>query len=140
MSNPLGPDRPDEVTGEVTEAGPTEQVEHADADVQDPDPATEVMASQDREHEPATEIMSAAAPTAAAPAVTEEPERRFTAPSGFDAGETTRIDTPPEPTTEIMATQPAPLPKPVAPQVIPPRGDAPKPRPKRRSCPVSGRR
>src|SRR6476659_2613852 len=133
MSNPLGPDRPDEVTGEVTGAGPTEQVGHADADAQGPDSATGVIASQDREHEPATEIMSAGAPTAQAPAVTEEPERRFTAPSGCDAGETTRIDTPSEPTTEIMATQPAPLPKPVAPQVIPPRGDAPKPRPKRRS-------
>ena len=90
------------------------------------------MESQDRDHEPATEIMSAAAPTAEA-AVPEEPERRFTAPSGFDAGATTRIDTPSEPTTEIMATAPAPIPKPVAPQVIPPRGDAPKPRSKRRS-------
>ena len=36
--------------------------------------------------------------------MTQEPERRFTAPSGFDAGATTRIDTPSEPTTEIMAT------------------------------------
>ena len=63
------------------------------------------------------------------------PERRFTAPSGFDAGSTQIIDTPPDPATEIIATAPASrwTPKPVAPQVIPPRGDAPKPPPKRRS-------
>ena len=128
MSNPSGPDQPDEVTDEAADAPePTEHVEQAD------EPATEVMESQDRDHEPATEIMSATAPTTEAAQVTEEPERRFTAPSGFDAGATTRIDTPPEPTTEVMATAPAPVPKPVAPQVIPPRGDPPKPPSKRRS-------
>jgi hypothetical protein len=129
MSNPSGPDQPDEVTDEATDAPePTEQVEQAG------EPATEVMESQDRDHEPATEIMSATAPTTEAAQVTEEPERRFTAPSGFDAGATTRIDTPFEPATEVIATAPAPVPKPVAPQVIPPRGDPHKPpRSKQRS-------
>ena len=141
MSNPSGPERPDEVTDEVTEAAdgettnepePTEQVKPADAAAHDPDPATEVMKSTEPDHEPATEIMAASAATVAAQ-LPQEPERRFTAPSGFDAGATTRIDTPPEPTTEIMAATPAPIPKPVAPQVIPPRGEAPKPPSKRRS-------
>ncbi len=60
------------------------------------------MASSEPEHEPATEVISAeAAWSNEAP---EEPERRFTAPSGFDAGATTRIDTPSEPATEVMAT------------------------------------
>ena len=92
----------------------------------------------DPEHEPATEIY--AEPD---PAPTEEPtrarERRFTAPSGFDAGSTQKIDTPADPATEVMSvatlrrrgrrgghTEPMAQ-QMVAPQVIPPRGDAPKP-------------
>lgn len=54
-------------------------------------------------------------------------ERRFTAPSGFDAGTTQRIDTPVEPATEVFASPTAPAP--VAPQVIPPRGEVPPPKP-----------
>ncbi|WP_099039512.1 DUF4878 domain-containing protein [Mycobacterium neglectum] len=106
MSNPQGPDQPDEVTDEATEAGDDEAAVGA---------------------EPATEVMAAEVP--------EEPERRFTAPSGFDAGATTRINTPSEPATEVMATAPAPVTKNVSPQVIPPRGEVPKPPPptKRRS-------
>ena len=117
MSNPQGPEQPDEVTDEVTEAGDDEAADGAE-------PATEVMASSESEHEPATEVFSAEALSNETP---EEPERRFTAPSGFDAGATTRINTPSEPATEVMATAPAPVAKPVSPQVIPPRGDAPKP-------------
>jgi len=117
MSNPQGPEQPDEVTDEVTEAGDDEAVDGGE-------PATEVMASSENEHEPATEVMSAEALSNGTP---EEPERRFTAPSGFDAGATTRINTPSEPVTEAMATAPAPAAKTVSPQVIPPRGDAPKP-------------
>ena len=130
MSNPSGPDQPDEVTDEVTAAADGDT---ADDGAQDRDSATEVMESQDPGHEPTTEIMSSAAPATQAAEVTEEPERRFTAPSGFDAGATTRIDTPSEPATEAMATTSAQAPKPVSPQVIPPRGDAPKPRSNRRS-------
>jgi hypothetical protein len=61
-------------------------------------------------------------------------ERRFTAPSGFD-GSTQIIDAVPEPpteifsaedTTELMAAQNSAVTKNVAPQVIPPRGEAAK--------------
>ncbi|MGZ5390631.1 MAG: Rv0361 family membrane protein [Mycobacterium sp.] len=124
MSNPQGPEQPDEVTDEVTEAGDDEAADGAE-------PATEVMASSEPEHEPVTEVISAEALSNETP---EEPERRFTAPSGFDAGATTRINTPSEPATEVMAAAPTPVAKNVSPQVIPPRGDAPKsPATKRRS-------
>src|ERR1044072_9306054 len=121
MSNPQGRDQPDEVTEDTTDEST---------------PATEVMGTADPEHEAATEVISAdeIAAGVAAAETSDEPERRFTAPSGFDAGVTTRIDTPSEPATEIMATAAAPAVKPVSPQVIPPRGEAPKPPPtKRRS-------
>lgn len=117
MSNPQGPEQPDDVTDEVTEAGDDEAAGGAE-------PATEVMASSAPEHEPTTEVISAEALSNETP---EEPERRFTAPSGFDAGATTRINTPSEPATEVMATAPAQVAKNVSPQVIPPRGDAAKP-------------
>jgi hypothetical protein len=66
------------------------------------------------------------------------PERRFTAPSGFDAGKTQVIHTAPEPATEVFSMATAPpgsgaLTEPmaaanhVAPQHIPGRTDAPKP-------------
>jgi len=115
MSNPQGPDQPDEAT---------DAAEVQSADEAAPEPATEK--AERVEAEPATEVISTEA--------AQEPERRFTAPSGFDAGSTTRISTPSEPATEVMATAAAPAVKPVSPQVIPPRGDAPKPAaPKRRS-------
>ena len=88
---------------------------------------------------PETEVIDPAALAGAAD--TEEPERRFTAPSGMDAGKTQIIETAPEPATEIFAvpqghsdaaeagafTAPIPQAGPVAPQVIPGRGDQPKP-------------
>ena len=121
MSNPQGPDEPDEVTDEVAAA---------DDAADESEPATEVMTPAKAEHEPATEVISA---ETLSNAVTEEPERRFTAPSGFDAGATTRINTPSDPATEVMAaTAAAPVMKNVSPQVIPPRGDAPKPSPSKR--------
>ena len=72
------------------------------------------------------------------------PERRFTAPSGFDAGKTQIINTVPEPETEVFApldgspstapaTEPFAASNPVAPQLIPGRADAPKPPTRRRS-------
>jgi hypothetical protein len=71
----------------------------------------------------------------------EQPERRFTAPSGFDAGKTQMIETTPEPATEIMSvsdsrgafTQPIAHGGSVAPQVIPGRGEFQKPPGRRRS-------
>ena len=70
-----------------------------------------------------------------------EPERRFTAPSGYD-GSTQIIDAVPEPPTEIfsaedatalIAAQPGDPHKDGAPQVIPPRGESVKPVRTRRS-------
>ena len=57
----------------------------------------------DPEHEPATEILLSPEAEAQLPAEeTKQPtERRFTAPSGFDAGSTQKIDTPAEPATEV---------------------------------------
>ena len=64
------------------------------------------------------------------------PERRFTAPSGFDAGKTQLIHIAPEPATEIFPmatagpgslTEPIAVANSVAPQHIPARGEALKP-------------
>ncbi|HEX3546072.1 MAG TPA: DUF4878 domain-containing protein [Mycobacterium sp.] len=68
-------------------------------------------------------------------------ERRFTAPSGFDAGTTQKIDSPAEPATEVLSFPDAPADfaaasaatEPIAPQLIPPRGGTPKPPRSRRS-------
>lgn len=77
-----------------------------------------------------------------APETDDSSERRFTAPSGFD-GSTQIIQSVPEPPTEIFAageptemidsTAFADSSKAAAPQVIPPRDDAPKPPRTRRS-------
>jgi hypothetical protein len=115
MSNPSGPDQPDDATAPAVEE--TAETEKAEA-ITDP------------EHEPATEILLS--PEAQAQLTAEEtkpPERRFTAPSGFDAGSTQQIDTPADPATEVMPPVPTEAiaqQKPVAPQLIPPRGDVPK--------------
>jgi Domain of unknown function (DUF4878) len=98
MSNPSGPD-----------------------DRADTDEATEVT---EVHADPPTEVFAASEDTPAAPAVTPE-ERRFTAPSGMDAGSTQIIDRAPDPATEIFNV-PADATKAAAPQAIPPRGDAPK--------------
>jgi hypothetical protein len=118
MSNPSGPDQPDEATDE--------------ADTQQAEAVTDV------EHEPATEILLSPEAEAQLPAeeTTQPAERRFTAPSGFDAGSTQKIDTPADPATEVMPPMPTEAvdqPKTAAPQVIPPRTDTPKPPRTRRS-------
>jgi hypothetical protein len=114
MPNPSGPDQPDEAVDQVPEAA------HDVADV-----------------ETAEHRAKGNQPT----------ERRFTAPSGFDAGSTQSIDTPAEPTTEVLSvpdapagaaaasasTEPMAQQEVVGPQVIPPRGDGPKPPRTRRS-------
>jgi hypothetical protein len=119
MSNPSGPDQPDEATGDSEDTQKSEAV---------PDPY----------HEPATEILLSPEAEAQLPTEsTDKPaERRFTAPSGFDAGSTQKIDTPSEPATEVMpplSNQTMGQQKPVAPQVIPARNDTPKPPRRRRS-------
>lgn len=117
MSNPSGPDeheRPvdDGEAAAASDAAETEAIPSADT----ADPVT------GGEPEPA--------------------ERRFTAPSGFDAGSTQVITTAPEPATEVFAVSQvpagaasatAPITAPVAPQVIPGRDDSPKPPQRRRS-------
>jgi hypothetical protein len=137
MSNPTGPDQPDEAGEAAAEViDETDETEKAEA-VTDP------------EHEPATEILLSPEAEAQLPAEeTNQPqERRFTAPSNFDAGSTQKIDTPAEPATEVMPVPDAPSgvaaatafiapmgqQKPVAPQVIPPRTEPGKPPRNRRS-------
>ncbi|MDY6870717.1 MAG: DUF4878 domain-containing protein [Actinomycetota bacterium] len=71
------------------------------------------------------------------PTEPSEGERRFTAPSGFDAGSTQKIDPPPDPATEVFPRSEGDLPgsgtdpfaaqKAAGPQVVPPRGDATRP-------------
>jgi len=119
MSNPSRPDQPDEATDETDD---TQQAE----------------AVSDPEHEPVTEILLSPEAEAQLPAeeTNRPPERRFTAPSAFDAGSTQKIDTPAEPVTEVMMpvpTESMAQQRPVAPQVIPPRTDPGKPPRNRRS-------
>jgi hypothetical protein len=83
---------------------------------------------------PETEVIDPNALSAVAESEPEEPERRFTAPSGFDAGKTQIISAAHEPPTEIMAASEEdaagaftqPLAHSVAPQEIPGRGGIPK--------------
>lgn len=139
MPNPSGPDQPaDEV--EETPADAADDTDRADSDDpagarQESEAATEVLPPPDPDHEPATEVISQAeAHTEQAP-VSQPAERRYTAPSGFDAGSTQKIDTPTDPATEVFSPPPGAVPpqKPVAPQMIPPRGEAPKVLANRRS-------
>ena len=126
MSDPSGPDRDAEPTA------PTGAQKDADTEVtpSHDEPATEVFVKQEGTVEPQTTD----------PAVTGG-ERRYTAPSGMDAGSTQIIDRTPEPATEIFdvpagSTDPniAGLPpRPVGPQAIPPRTELPKVPDKKRS-------
>ena len=118
MSNPSGPDQPDEATHQAAGAAEdTEDTQQAEA-VTDPG------------YEPATEILLPPESEAQLPAgAQQEPERRFTAPSNFDAGATQKIEPQADPATEVMP----PVPKSVAPQLIPGRGDSPKVQRNRRS-------
>jgi hypothetical protein len=132
MSNPSGPDH---------DADPT-----AEPPASEDASATELMAGEPAqaadESEPATEVFAPAGCPPQADTAGQPAERRFTAPSGFDAGSTEKIDAPPEPATEIFsvpgaaagsATGPLITPRTAAPQSIPPRGDAPRPPGRRRS-------
>lgn len=121
MSNPPGPDedrKPESADGQAKPIA-----DHSDA-------PTEQVAV-DPEHEPATEVIGS--PAAVTEAVQQAEGRRFTAPSGFD-GSTQKIDTPPDPETQVFAppgdapaTLPAGAARTASPQVIPPRDDAPRP-------------
>ena len=145
MSNPTGPDQPDDSTEEVAaaeeagahQAGSTEEgasPEEPAAEQESPEP----VQTSEPEQEPATEVMAPADPDAE-DASEQAGERRFTAPSGFDAGSTQIIDRPADPATEVFstsegaATEDFAAQKPVTPQAIPPRGDTPPPPKNRRS-------
>jgi hypothetical protein len=130
MSNPTGPDQPDETAEAAAEA------------TDDTDETQQAEAVTDPGHEPATEILLSPEAEAQLPAEeTNQPaERRFTAPSGFDAGSTQIIDTPADPATEVMPVPAATAftermapQKPVAPQLIPPRTEPARPPRNRRS-------
>jgi hypothetical protein len=131
MSNPSGPDQPDEATEPAAEA------------TDETDETLQAEAVRDPEHEPATEILlPPEAQTQLPDDETNQPaaERRFTAPSAFDAGSTQKIDTPADPATEVMPVSrmdgaPAGMgqQKSVAPQLIPPRVEPVKPPRNRRS-------
>src|ERR1700752_500943 len=125
MSNPSGPDQPDEAAQPTVEA--TDEADETD----------KAEAVTDPEHEPATEILLSPEAQAQLPAEDKTPrERRFTAPSGFGAGSTQKTHPPADPATEVMPPVRAEAmahQKPVAPQLIPPRGDAPAPPRTRRS-------
>ncbi|AQA03794.1 DUF4878 domain-containing protein [Mycobacterium sp. MS1601] len=119
MSDPSGPDQ--DASGTGSEAD-TETTQAHD------EPATEVFAAADQTGDQQTE-----------PAITPG-ERRYTAPSGMDAGSTQIIGrTPDEPATEVFAppTDPAfavqGAPRPAGPQTIPPRTEVPKIPGRRRS-------
>ncbi len=134
MSNPSGPDRGDQ-PGVTPADGPDDSAEQPAGQTQPPgsdhdaptaaapiveDHPTEVMAVED------TGTIDPGPPTEEVPA-----ERKYTAPSGMDSSTTRFIETTPDPATEIIATPTEPISsnKPVAPQMIPPRGDAPPPPP-----------
>lgn len=148
MSNPSGPDQGDEPAAESAD-GPN--------DASAPDDGAEQPAGETWPPEDDHDAPTAAAPAIdddQAPIVEEHPtevmaveetgtqhpdssheepeeERRFTAPSGMDSSATKFIERPPDPATEIIATPTHPIPPngPAAPQMIPPRGDAPPPPP-----------
>jgi hypothetical protein len=152
MSNPSGPDHRTRPAAEsaAQPAGKVTAGEQATEPAAEP--GTEVMpiepaAVPDPEAEPATEVFSPADIAPDPPAVEQAGERRFTAPSAFDAGSTQQIDTAPDPATEILSvpeapagvaaaaasTEPMAAAKAAGPQVIPPRGEAPRPPRRRRS-------
>jgi hypothetical protein len=82
------------------------------------------------------DLPTQAAPVAEDASDEESPaERRYTAPSGMDSSKTTMIERPADPATEIIGTPTEPMSpgKPIAPQLIPPRGEMPKPPGRRHS-------
>ena len=129
MSNPSGPEQGNASEAEQP-AGQT-QPPHGEHDA--PTQAapiveehpTEVMAVEE------TGTLDSGPPTEEVAA-----ERKYTAPSGMDSSATKFIETGPDPATEIISTpttEPISPNKPVPPQMIPPRGDAPAPPGRRRS-------
>ncbi len=132
MSNPSGPDQGDQPAVKRTD-GAVGAAASDDDDGQDPTEAAPIV------EENPTEVMAVedTGASGSEPPTEEQPiERRFTAPSGMDSSTTGFIERNPDPATEIISaprTEPIPPGKPGTPQMIPPRGDAPKPPGSRRS-------
>jgi hypothetical protein len=124
MSNPSGPDQGDEPAVKSADEPAADATPDDGAEGIVEEHPTEVMAVEDT------------GASSAEPATEEQPiERRFTAPSGMDSSTTKFIERPPDPATEVFSTPTGPIPsgKPVAPQMIPPRGEGQKPPGRRRS-------
>lgn len=135
MSNPPGPEKGNEPT-ESSAGDPGARTEPVDqrTDAVAAEQPTEQYPT-DPHHDPVTEVIGPAASVPGHEADLPPGERRYTAPSGFDAGSTQKIDSPYEPATEVFPmsdsahTAPIAHPKMAGPQVIPPRGDTPPPKP-----------
>ncbi len=128
MSNPSGPDQGNQPAQSAARPAGDESTSEA------AEPVTEENPPIVEEHP--TEVMAfESAGTTDGSAQDDEPERRYTAPSGMDSSTTKMIESPPDPATEIISTPTERFSpnKSVAPQMIPPRGDAPRPPGRRRS-------
>jgi hypothetical protein len=120
MPNP--PDREQQpVTAADADTVTTEITPRADA------VTTEITTAADPDTDPRMPVIERAAAEKE-----PQPERRFTAPSAFDAGMTQQINTPAEPETAIFSlpgsagSGETPAYRGPGPQVIPPRGGAPR--------------
>ncbi|MGV0836306.1 Rv0361 family membrane protein [Mycolicibacterium thermoresistibile] len=143
MAHPPGGPGSDRTGSETERAGsePAGPTDHQSPD----DTPTEAHPAGG--HDPATEVFSTPPHDAEAPSAGQQSERRFTAPSGFDAGSTQQIDPPSDPATEVFSaaeapagaaaaaapTEPINSQKAVGPQVIPPRNQPDPPARERRS-------
>ena len=134
MSNPSGPDQGNEPAVESADDRADDRHRRTSEPATEAAPVVDEAPAGVEEH--ATEVMPVESTGTAEESSQEESSavRRFTAPSGMDSS-TKKIETPPEPATEVMsaATEPISSGKPAAPQVIPARGDAPKPPGRRHS-------
>ena len=135
MSHPSGPDQGNE-TADQSSDKPADDISTPGDETPPEDSAPTEAAPIVEEHP--TEVMAVEDTGAvdSEPATEEQPaERRYTAPSGMDSSATKFIETNPEPATEIISTPNAPMSsdKPVAPQMIPGRDDAPQPPSRSRS-------
>jgi Domain of unknown function (DUF4878) len=140
MSNPSGPDQGNEPADKPADdvSTPEDGVAQLPDGKAPPEAAAQVVSDETppivEEHPTEVMAVESTGETQADPPQ-EEPERRYTAPSGMDSSTTKFIETTPDPATEIISTPTEPFSpnKPVAPQMIPPRGDAPTPPGRRRS-------
>ena len=143
MSNPSGPDQPDDVTDEVAEAARRGGTRRGRADEAERGRACRRGRARSRARHRGDGARGSTS-TNRPPRSWRPPSRREArgpqSPSagsprrpGSTRARRQRIDTPAEPATEVIPpTHRRPSTKPVAPQVIPPRGEVPKPPPSNR--------